>query len=159
MVPLCAICLLLEHYTFGRWQLHRRWYYAAGLVTVLILFLGWAVVCRLVSLPLALGIMIAAVLSGVPDWIVLAREEAEDKRRWASLVRRNRDQAAQLALLRQLDGRQWRRVRDLAETATFALGTAQEEIEGLQLFLDQAGPLLRPLVDAMKGAGDGAERS
>ena len=51
------------------------------------------------------------------------------------------------------NAKEQRRIRDLIESATFALGAAGQEIHELQRFIDQAGPLLRPLIDMMKDEG------
>ena len=56
-----------------------------------------------------------------------------------------------------MGGHEWWRTRDLAETLSFAMGAAHEELEMLKVWQEQALPVLQPLVDAMQQLDEDGE--
>lgn len=142
-----ALVLVVEHFFLERFG--KPWTYAIGLPTAMGGVLAWAWLRGMaVTLEVAVAMLAAACLAGIPDAVLILWEQRKQQEVWEALVRSSRQQAAQLALMERMGGREWKRTRDLAETLSFALGTAQREMEQLALFQEQAEPLLRPILEA-----------
>lgn len=159
-----AAALIVEHILTGHRGWAPRWYYAEGLVTVLIGLAAWLAVEEVtVDLFTAILIVVAGCVSGVPDFILLRSEQQRERdARWQQLAALNQDLAARLALLERLGGgpnsHACRRLQELSETMSFALGAAKLEIDQLELFLGQATPILGPIIAAARATSGDAQR-
>lgn len=155
-----AILLVGEHQLTAHLKWPRQYRYAEGLVTVLGGLMVWAALERItVTWDAALLLLAAGCLSGVPDMLILRGEQVRERAaHWQQLAAVNEQWAARLALMQQLSGgpanHAYHRLQDLAESLSFALGTAKLEIGQLDLFLKQATPILEPIIKAA-GMPDG----
>ena len=149
-----AMTLIVEHFITERGlKFPPQGNYALGLLTDMGGVLIWAAIRGKTLTPdVAVAMMCAACIAGIPEFILLTREQRAERRAWRALVRQNQDQAARLALMKQLNGRGYRQFRDFREGMTFALGAAQIEMETLKVFQDQLEPLLRPFIEEAEQA-------
>ena len=152
-----AGALVLEHVYTGNRGWPARFYYAEGLITVLIGLLAWAALRRITITPLnGLLILIAAALSGAPDFLILwhedrkrAQHERDRAAAWTALEATNAELAAQLAVLlsKPTNNNYMRRLREMIETAAFTTHAIRQERQLIELAETQADTLLQQIRD------------
>ena len=88
--------------------------------------------------------LVAGCASGVPDFLVLWREQLVTERQWRALEETNAELAAQLRVLlsKPVNSRYMSRLRQMVETAAFSAATMRQEREMLELAERQAEELL-----------------
>ena len=153
---LIAAALVAEHYLTERGLgVPRQVNYAIGLVTVLAGILLWAAIRQVTVTWVVAGAMLAsACASGIPDFLILYREDQqrrEDELRrqgqWQQLAREHGTLARELALMRLVgDSLRYSKAHDLAESLAFIYGDMRRDIADLQTVAGQLEPLLKDLM-------------
>jgi len=156
-----AGALLLEHEYTGRRHWPEQWYYAEGLLTVLVGLLAWAALVQVtVTWEVAIAMLLAGCASGGPDFLVIhaegRRREAEACRRqaaWDALERQNAELASQLQVLltKRTNSNYFHRLRDMVESFAFAAGTIAQEREYMDGIGGHAEQMLAELQAMMGG--------
>ena len=132
--------LSLEHIAFGhRLCLENR--YALGLITDVGLLAAWAVTLQVhVTLAIALSLLAAACLAGLPVYLILHYENKRQEEQWNYIIQTNRELAGELALLRVVGNtKRYSRAHELIESVCFIRGGFAKDLHDLEL-LKKARP-------------------
>lgn len=147
--------LLLEHSAVKGRDVPRRLSYAIGLVTVLGGLMLWAALLQVtVTAHVSVAMLLAGCASGIPDFLVLWREQVQSERKWQALEATNAELAAQLRLLlsKPVNSKYMSRLRQMVETAAFATASMRQERELIEVAERQAEALLAEIQEIVGGA-------
>lgn len=147
---LIAASLIVEHELTSRLGWPERWYYAEGLVAVLVGLAGWLAIRQVhVDWVVALALVGCGCAAGGPDWFILRTEERRRQEAWATLEAQNAELATRLRVLlsKPTNSNYIRRIREAIETAAFTTAALKRERELIGLQEQQAAELLRQLQD------------